>query len=111
MDRVLYRTNTKGTSHVTLTSQQLTLSTGLELDRFKITASGFLNDDCSLVLSSDGSRSRVEQQDSGLIDALTVAISRVRISEPERSRLCWPTSPIQQEFSSNSKISNLCTAF
>ncbi|KAB5516006.1 hypothetical protein DKX38_026654 [Salix brachista] len=118
MDRALYRTNTKGTypktkfqAHVTLTSQQLTLSTGLELDRFKITASGFLNDDCSLVLSSDGSRSRVEQHDCGLIDALTVAISRVRISEPERSRLCWPTSPIQQEFSSNSKINNLWTAF
>ncbi|KAJ6370294.1 hypothetical protein OIU76_028547 [Salix suchowensis] len=98
-------------AHVTLTSQQLTLATGLELDRFKITASGFLNDDCSLVLSSNGSRSRVEQHDCGLIDALTVAISRVRISEPQRSRLCWPTSPIQQEFSSNSKINNLCTAF
>uniref|UniRef100_A0A6N2MII7 Protein kinase domain-containing protein n=1 Tax=Salix viminalis TaxID=40686 RepID=A0A6N2MII7_SALVM len=59
-------------AHVTLTSQQLTLSTGLESDGSKITASGFLIDDCSPVLSSDGSRSRVEQHDCGLIDALTV---------------------------------------
>jgi len=97
--------------HVTLTSQQLTLATELESDRSKITASGFLSDDCSPLLSSDGSRSRLEEHDCGLIDALTAAISRVRISEPKRSRLCWPTSPIRQECSSNIKINNLCTAF
>ncbi|KAB5516035.1 hypothetical protein DKX38_026683 [Salix brachista] len=85
-------------AHVTLTSQQLTLSTGLELDRFKITASGFLNDDCSLVLSSDGSRSRVEQHDCGLIDTLTVAISRVRISEPERSSCVDPQALSSKTF-------------
>ncbi|KAJ6419243.1 hypothetical protein OIU84_029371 [Salix udensis] len=97
--------------HATLTSQQLTVTTRLESERCKITASGFLSDDSSLILSSDGSRSRLEEQDCGLVDALTVAISRVRISEPKRSRLCWPTSPIRQECSSNIKINNLCTAF
>uniref|UniRef100_A0A6N2M4P2 Protein kinase domain-containing protein n=1 Tax=Salix viminalis TaxID=40686 RepID=A0A6N2M4P2_SALVM len=97
--------------HATLTSQQLTVTTRLESERYKITASGFLSDDSSLILSSDGSRSRLEEQDCGLVDALTVAISRVRISEPKRSRLCWPTSPIRQECSSNIKINNLCTAF
>ncbi|KAL9380648.1 hypothetical protein Peur_026305 [Populus x canadensis] len=97
--------------HVTLTSQQLTLTTELESDRSKITANGFLSDDCSPLLSSDGSRSRLVEHDCGLIDALTAAISRVRISEPKRSRLCWPTSPIRQECSSNIKINNLCTAF
>ncbi|KAJ6733746.1 SERINE/THREONINE-PROTEIN KINASE PEPKR2-LIKE ISOFORM X1 [Salix koriyanagi] len=97
--------------HATLTSQQLTVTTRLESERYKITASGFLSDDSSLILSSDGSRSRLEEEDCGLVDALTVAISRVRISEPKRSRLCWPTSPIRQECSSNIKINNLCTAF
>jgi calcium-dependent protein kinase len=97
--------------HATLTSQQLTVTTRLESERYRITASGFLSDDSSLILSSDGSRSRLEEQDCGLVDALTVAISRVRISEPKRSRLCWPTSPIRQECSSNIKINNLCTAF
>ncbi|XP_011012729.1 PREDICTED: serine/threonine-protein kinase PEPKR2-like [Populus euphratica] len=97
--------------HATLTSQQLTVTNRLESERYRITASGFLSDDSSLILSSDGSRSRLEEQDCGLVDALTVAISRVRISEPKRSRLCWPTSPIRQECSSNIKINNLCTAF
>ncbi|CAK7355124.1 unnamed protein product [Dovyalis caffra] len=76
--------------HVTLTSQQLTVTTRLESERYKITASGFLSDDSSIILSSDDSRSRLEEQDCGLVDALTVAISRVRISEPKRSsRTGW----------------------
>lgn len=51
-----------------------------------------------------------EQDECGFVDALAAAISRVRISEPKRTRLCLPHSPIQQECSSNMK-SNLCTAF
>lgn len=50
-----------------------------------------------------------EQDDSGLVDALAVAISNVRISEPKRSRLCVPTSPIREQCSSN-VTSNLCKA-
>lgn len=53
-----------------------------------------------------------EEQDEcgGFVDALTAAISRVRISEPKRSRLCVPASQIPQECSSNIKA-NLCKAF
>lgn len=50
-----------------------------------------------------------EQDDSGLVDALAVAISHVRISEPKRSRLCVPTSPIREQCSSNVTAS-LCKA-
>ncbi|KAL6844654.1 hypothetical protein ACP4OV_025313 [Aristida adscensionis] len=60
---------------------------------------------------SDSSSQRSEDQDEcGIVDALTAAITRVRISEPKRSRLCSPAITIQQECSSNLK-SNLCTAF
>ena len=38
-----------------------------------------------------------EDNDSGLVDALTVPISHVKISEPKRSRL--PTSPIREQCS------------
>ncbi|KAJ6736520.1 SERINE/THREONINE-PROTEIN KINASE [Salix viminalis] len=48
-----------------------------------------------------------EQDECGLVDALAVAISHVKISEPKRSRLCGPTGPIEQQCSSN----NLCRAF
>ncbi|KAA8528331.1 hypothetical protein F0562_035686 [Nyssa sinensis] len=52
-----------------------------------------------------------EQDDCGLVDVLAVAISNVRISEPKRSRLCCPTSPIREQRSSNLKANNLCKAF
>ncbi|VAI33238.1 unnamed protein product [Triticum turgidum subsp. durum] len=61
--------------------------------------------------ASDSSSQRSEDQDEcGIVDALTAAITHVRISEPKRTRLCSPGIPIQQECSSNLK-SNLCTAF
>jgi len=59
---------------------------------------------------SDSSRRSEDQDECGLVDALTAAITRVRISEPKRSRLCSPAITIQQECSSNLK-NNLCTAF
>ncbi|THG05460.1 serine/threonine-protein kinase PEPKR2-like [Camellia sinensis] len=52
-----------------------------------------------------------EHDDCGLVDALAVAISNVRISEPKRSRICVPTSPIREQCSSNMKANNLCKAF
>ncbi|RAL47051.1 hypothetical protein DM860_017092 [Cuscuta australis] len=53
-----------------------------------------------------------EPDESGLIDALSVAVSHCRISEPKRSRLCVRrTSPIIEECSSNLTASNLCQAF
>ncbi|KAK9270751.1 hypothetical protein L1049_026334 [Liquidambar formosana] len=61
--------------------------------------------------SSETSSNSEEQDDCALVDALTVAISHVRISEPKRSRLCVPTSPIPQQCSSNMNANNLCKAF
>ncbi|KAL3593078.1 hypothetical protein D5086_011718 [Populus alba] len=52
-----------------------------------------------------------EQDECGLVDALAVAISHVKISEPKRSRLCGPTGPIEQQCSSNITANNLCRAF
>ncbi|KAL7617401.1 serine/threonine-protein kinase PEPKR2 [Lactuca sativa] len=62
-----------------------------------------------LVTTSRSSVSEDEDDDSGLVDALTVAISHVRISEPKRSRLCVPTSPIREQCSSTTN-NHLCKA-
>ncbi|KAJ4848939.1 hypothetical protein Tsubulata_034175 [Turnera subulata] len=75
------------------------------------TSSYFLHNDSTLISLSDVSSSRLEEQDCRLIDALTTAISRVRISESKRSRLCGPAIPIKQECSSNMTVNSLCTAF
>ncbi|KAL8096361.1 serine/threonine-protein kinase PEPKR2 [Apium graveolens] len=63
--------------------------------------------------SSSGSSSQesTEKDECGFVDALAVAISRVTISEPKRSRLCGPTSPIREQCSSNVTSNNLCKAF
>ncbi|XVF01527.1 hypothetical protein REPUB_Repub04eG0096500 [Reevesia pubescens] len=102
---------TKMRNHGRLTSQQLTVLPGVVSKRSKLIPSGFLNDDSFLFLSSDSSSTRSEVQDCVLVDALTVAISHVRISEPKRTRVCGPTGPVQQQCSSNIKVNNLCTAF
>ncbi|CAN6878436.1 unnamed protein product [Brassica oleracea] len=55
-----------------------------------------------------------EEDESGVVDVLVVAISNVRISEPKRSRLCSPTnSPIEQQHSSKltTTTNTLCRAF
>lgn len=101
----------KTRNRVKLTSKQLTAITGVESERNKTIASSFLSDDSCLNSSSDSSSRRSEEQECGLVDALAVAISRVRISEPKRSRLCSPNSPIRQQCSSNMKLNNLCAAF
>ncbi|MFS7953217.1 putative protein kinase CAMK-CDPK family [Helianthus anomalus] len=59
----------------------------------------------STSLSHDNSE---EQDDSGLVDALAVAISNVRISEPKRSRLCVPSSPIREQCSSTTNLCRAC---
>lgn len=64
---------------------------------------------CSSSLESS-SRESEEQDDCGFVDALAAAISRIRISERKRSRLCGPASPVEPECTSNMKA-NLCTAF
>ncbi|CAF2115678.1 unnamed protein product [Brassica oleracea var. botrytis] len=59
------------------------------------------------------SNTEEEEDESGVVDVLVVAISNVRISEPKRSRVCSPTSsPIEQQHSSNLTTTNtLCQAF
>lgn len=59
--------------------------------------------------SSTSSSSKLEE-DSGLVDALAVAVSCMNITETKRIRLFNPTSSISHECSSNIKA-NLCTAF
>ncbi|KAF5809630.1 putative protein kinase CAMK-CDPK family [Helianthus annuus] len=59
----------------------------------------------STSLSHDNSE---ELDDSGLVDALAVAISNVRISEPKRSRLCVPSSPIREQCSSTTNLCRAC---
>lgn len=55
----------------------------------------------------------VEEDESGVVDVLVVAISNVRISEPKRIRVYSPTNnPIEQQHSSNLTATNtLCRAF
>ncbi|XP_059648006.1 serine/threonine-protein kinase PEPKR2-like [Cornus florida] len=98
-------------NHVKVTSRQLTAIPRMDSERNKIITSGSLSDDSSPILVSDSSTKKPEDEDSGLVDVLAMAISRVRISEPKRSRLCGPPTSIQQEHSSNMKVNNLCTAF
>ncbi|KAK7385354.1 hypothetical protein VNO78_31070 [Psophocarpus tetragonolobus] len=67
-------------------------------------------EDSSPFSSSSGSCNSEYNDDCVWIDALATAVSRVRISETnKRTKLCCPTSPIDQRGSSNMK--SLCKAF
>lgn len=90
------------------TLKQTTFLRGAESERNRLISCNTLSEDSSPTLASGGS---TEGEDCGLVDVLAVAISRVTISEPKRSRLCSPARPIEQECSSNLKTGNLCTAF
>ncbi|KAK1359208.1 Protein kinase domain-containing protein [Heracleum sosnowskyi] len=68
-------------------------------------------DDQGPVSSTRNSGKRPADKSNDLVDVLAEAISRVRISEPKRSRLCSPANPIEQECSSNIKVNSLCAAF
>lgn len=98
-------------NNVRSTSRQLTSTQGKESERKRLIYCNPLSDDSSSTLASDSSTEVVDGESGGLVDVLTVAISRVRISEPKRSRICSPSRAIQQECSSNLTTSNLCTAF
>uniref|UniRef100_A0A164X308 Protein kinase domain-containing protein n=1 Tax=Daucus carota subsp. sativus TaxID=79200 RepID=A0A164X308_DAUCS len=77
----------------------------------KIGDNNFGDNSSSDSSSGSSSQERAEQDDCGFVDALAVAISHVTISEPKRSRLCGPTSPIREQCSSNVTSNNLCKAF
>lgn len=69
-----------------------------------------IRSDCQCSSPESSSNHSDEQDECGMVDALTAAITQVRISEPKRSRACTPTIPTQQECSSYLKI-NPCRAF
>ncbi|CAL5394244.1 unnamed protein product [Camellia sinensis] len=94
-------------NHVRLTSRKLTARHAVELERNKVVTSSSLSDDSMLAFSSNNSTKKTEDDNYGFVDALAMKISRMRISEPKRSRLCVPASPIQQECPSNIKVNNL----
>lgn len=90
-------------------SQQRAVKSRLKFDRSRIEDGSF--DENSSTSSSSDSCKSADRDDCGLVDALATAVSRVRISEPKRSRLCGPTGPIEQQRSSNINANNLCKAF
>uniref|UniRef100_A0A0A9HCN6 Protein kinase domain-containing protein n=1 Tax=Arundo donax TaxID=35708 RepID=A0A0A9HCN6_ARUDO len=50
--------------------------------------------DCESSSSGSSSDNSEEQDECGIVDALTTAITQVRISEPKRSRLCSPANQL-----------------
>ncbi|XXG61117.1 hypothetical protein AAC387_Pa04g2852 [Persea americana] len=92
------------------TSRKITIMPAADLERSH-KSNTHLADGVVVHQSLESSSQKSENQDDcGLVDVLAAAISCVTISEPKRTRICSPVSPIQQECSSNMK-SNLCTAF
>lgn len=89
----------------------MTRTAEFEYERNRALTSSSLNDVCSSIFSSTSCDKQLEEKDHDLVDILAAAISRVRISEPKRSRLCSPANPIQQECSSNITVNSLCAAF
>lgn len=84
-------------------SQLLSSTSRPEQDESRTTRGGSFSNGGILASSTE--------DECGLVDALAVAISHVTISEPKRSRLCGPTSPIREQCSSNLSTNNLCKAF
>lgn len=91
-----------------LTRNQLIAVRRSESERNDLTTNHSFNDDS---VSTPSSGKLLEGEESSLVDVLAMAISRVKISEPKRSRVCSPARQIEQECTSNIKVNHLCTAF
>uniref|UniRef100_A0A0A9DI24 Protein kinase domain-containing protein n=1 Tax=Arundo donax TaxID=35708 RepID=A0A0A9DI24_ARUDO len=50
--------------------------------------------DCQSSCSGSSSDNSEEQDECGIVDVLTTAITQVRISEPKRTRLCSPANQL-----------------
>ncbi|KAL0412670.1 UNVERIFIED_CONTAM: Serine/threonine-protein kinase PEPKR2 [Sesamum radiatum] len=74
-------------NYVRLTPRQLNCIRGQESERKRLISSNSLSDDSTTSFASGHSSESPEGEDGGLVDVLAAAISRVRISEPKRSRL------------------------
>lgn len=94
-----------------LTTKQPTSRADPESDSSKAITRSITGDDQGPVSSTRNSGKRPADKSNDLVDVLAEAISRVRISEPKRSRLRSPANPIEQECSSNIKVNSLCAAF
>ncbi|KAK1302807.1 Serine/threonine-protein kinase PEPKR2 [Acorus calamus] len=68
-----------------------------------------LTDGFGKLCSLESSSKRSDKDGTDFVDAIAAAISRVRISEPKRSRISGPAGPMLQNCSSDMKT-NLCTA-
>ncbi|KAL8264763.1 hypothetical protein R6Q59_022893 [Mikania micrantha] len=90
-------------THRTLTSQQLTDMIDMESER---SISSFDENPTPTV-----PQDITENEDCCMVDVLALAISRVRISGPKRTRIYSPANPVQQDHSSNITMMSLCTAF
>lgn len=97
-------------NHAKPIRSQLTATTRIERERRNLAFSS-LSDDFGSTFTSGSSSKMPEGEDSGFIDALTVAVSHMKISEPKRSRICSPARTIDQECSPNIQANHLCTAF
>lgn len=102
---------TKSRSHSAPPLEQSAIGTRSEDVETKTTVGSFGACANSAPLPGSQADDDTEKDDCEFVDALAVAISHVRISEPKRSRLCGPTSPIREQCSSNLQSNNLCRAF
>ncbi|KAJ8572503.1 hypothetical protein K7X08_009014 [Anisodus acutangulus] len=107
---ILFYTEPTSKNQAKPIKSQLTDTTRIERERRNLAFSS-LSDDFGSTLTSGSSSKMPEGEDSGFIDALTVAVSHMKISEPKRSRICSPARTIDQECSSNIQANHLCTAF
>lgn len=102
----------RGKNHGGTASLQLPVSSRF-ISPLNLIEDDFTNGRTNQLLSSPSMRSckSEETDECGFIDALSVAISHVRISEPKRSRIYSPSGPIEQQHSSNMRSNTLCKAF
>ncbi|KAF3653086.1 Serine/threonine-protein kinase PEPKR2 [Capsicum baccatum] len=108
---ILHYTEPALENHAKPIKRQLTATIRIEHERRNLTFSSLSDDFGSTVTSGNRSSKMPEGEDTGFIDALTVAVSHMNISEPKRSRICSPARAIDQECSSNIQANHLCTAF
>ncbi|KMT01202.1 hypothetical protein BVRB_9g212210 [Beta vulgaris subsp. vulgaris] len=92
-----------------MTSRDVTVENGSDSENKKDKSIGSHQDDSDSNLLTISSSAKFEE-DSGLVDALAVAVSCMNITETKRIRLCIPPTSISHDCSSNIKP-NLCTAF
>lgn len=107
---LFYTERSKLKNQVAASSVQVSAAPGLEQCGSSV-CSGSSNRGSRLPSPSSLSCEPEEFDECCFVDALSVAISQVRISEPKRSRLCSPTGPIEQQCSSNIRSNTLCKAF